>query len=319
MKHKLNILIFFAAVFFLILPSCREVQAWDTTAAKFYPLQVGNVYVFDRISLWFNCNPFEFMAKYRVAITELVAKPNGKYYYGFSGWWLVGGYSKSWRYQRIDSASMNVYAYDSSSNTEFLLDSLLANQGNTFAGKRFNTQANSYATFGSLYTVSMFGETRWQRGHSATFFGGITAYYGITEGIGFTGYSSCELGSGSMYKIAGCIINGIRYGDTTLTSVVNVSSNEAGAFSISGIYPNPFNPECVINYSIPGSGNRGSSLVKITLYDALGKHVAELLNEFQTRGRYSVRFNGSAIPGGVYFVKLENSGKVLTEKIILLK
>lgn len=138
--------------FLLIQP--QDSKAWDSTAAKFYPLKVGNVYVYHQISLWIQCNPFELRAKKRVTITDYVLKPNGKYYYKFTGWWLTGGQAKPWTYQRVDSNSMNVYAYDSLTNAEFLLDSLLIAQNNSFACKRFNV-VTPHATCGSI-TLKIF-------------------------------------------------------------------------------------------------------------------------------------------------------------------
>ncbi|MBZ0179593.1 MAG: T9SS type A sorting domain-containing protein, partial [Melioribacteraceae bacterium] len=51
-------------------------------------------------------------------------------------------------------------------------------------------------------------------------------------------------------------------------------------------YPNPFNPETTISYSIPKS-----SLVNITVYDLLGRIIAELINEIKEAGSYEVNFN----------------------------
>ena len=62
------------------------------------------------------------------------------------------------------------------------------------------------------------------------------------------------------------------------------------AYSLSN-YPNPFNPTTVISYSIPNAG-----LVAITVYDALGREVETLVNEYKAAGNYQVNFDGSRLP-----------------------
>ncbi len=79
-------------------------------------------------------------------------------------------------------------------------------------------------------------------------------------------------------------------------------------------YPNPFNPKTKIFYSIPYNCN-----VRITLYDITGKEITILLNEFKNKGEYILDFDASNLTSGVYFYKLEFSGNVITEKMILMK
>jgi len=62
----------------------------------------------------------------------------------------------------------------------------------------------------------------------------------------------------------------------------------------------------------------------LKIYDVLGNEVAELVNEKQNAGSYSVEFDGSGIASGVYFYKLDVKGKdgndfVMTKRMILLK
>lgn len=85
-------------------------------------------------------------------------------------------------------------------------------------------------------------------------------------------------------------------------------------FSLSQNYPNPFNPSTVINYEIPQSGR-----VTLNVYDMLGKEVALLINEEKSAGRYSIRFEGSGIPSGVYFYRLQSGGYTAVRKLILVK
>jgi len=85
-------------------------------------------------------------------------------------------------------------------------------------------------------------------------------------------------------------------------------------------YPNPFNPTTIIKYSIPSSGNGRSLIVKLKIYDVLGKEIATLVNEEQPVGNYSVKFDATnTLPSGVYFYQLRAGKFVETKKFILTK
>ncbi|HSP87828.1 MAG TPA: T9SS type A sorting domain-containing protein, partial [Ignavibacteriaceae bacterium] len=66
--------------------------------------------------------------------------------------------------------------------------------------------------------------------------------------------------------------------------------------------------------SIPEQTN-----VIIKLFDLLGKEVTTLVNEEKTAGIYKVEFNGSNLPTGVYFYRIEAGVFSETKKLILLK
>ncbi len=98
-----------------------------------------------------------------------------------------------------------------------------------------------------------------------------------------------------------CLIDGIRITESwgSIVPVVNLST-VAGAFSLSQNYPNPFNPSTNIKFSIPKA-----SFVTLKIYDMLGREVTNLVNENLNTGEYSLTFNASNMPSGVYFYKLD--------------
>lgn len=79
-------------------------------------------------------------------------------------------------------------------------------------------------------------------------------------------------------------------------------------------YPNPFNPSTAINYAIKRDGS-----VKLAVYDVLGKLVAIVVDEYRPAGSYSVNFDGSGLPSGVYIYRLEAGGYTVSKKFILMK
>ncbi|MEX1276894.1 MAG: T9SS type A sorting domain-containing protein [Bacteroidota bacterium] len=85
-------------------------------------------------------------------------------------------------------------------------------------------------------------------------------------------------------------------------------------FALFQNYPNPFNPLTTIRYELPNS-----SRVQLRVYDILGKEVAVLVEGEQPAGRYSVRFDGSSLPTGIYFYRLVAGTFIETRKGVLLK
>jgi len=85
-------------------------------------------------------------------------------------------------------------------------------------------------------------------------------------------------------------------------------------FKLNSNYPNPFNPNTTIKYSIPKDAN-----TTLNVYNALGQLVTTLVNVYQQAGMYEVNFNGANYPSGVYFYRLESGNFVETKKMVLIK
>jgi len=88
----------------------------------------------------------------------------------------------------------------------------------------------------------------------------------------------------------------------------------AGKYILNNNYPNPFNPLTRISFSVPQSG-----VVKLIIYDLLGKVVQTLVNENLKSGYYEVEWNASNYSSGVYFYRLEGGNFSQTKKMILIK
>ena len=79
-------------------------------------------------------------------------------------------------------------------------------------------------------------------------------------------------------------------------------------------YPNPFNPLTAIKYQLAKRG-----FVTISIYNTLGMEITKLVNEEKTAGNYSIEFNASSLPSGVYFYRIRAGDFIDTKKMILLK
>jgi len=88
----------------------------------------------------------------------------------------------------------------------------------------------------------------------------------------------------------------------------------AEQFTISNVYPNPFNPSTNIEFSIPEKQD-----VKINVFDMRGKMVSELYNGSKSAGNHRITWDASEFPSGIYFVHLSNGQKLSIQKCIFLK
>lgn len=102
--------------------------------------------------------------------------------------------------------------------------------------------------------------------------------------------------------------------EQTAVSVKHEKGITPENYSLSQNYPNPFNPATQIRYQIPEDG-----MVTLKVYDLLGREAAVLINENQSAGSYSVRFNADNFPSGIYIYELKANGYTESRKMLFLK
>jgi hypothetical protein len=81
-------------------------------------------------------------------------------------------------------------------------------------------------------------------------------------------------------------------------------------------YPNPFNPETVIEYGISVDGD-----VELAVFNILGQKVAMLVDERQEAHHYKITFNAADyfLATGVYFYQLKSGNFIQSRKLLFLK
>ncbi|HMB91684.1 MAG TPA: right-handed parallel beta-helix repeat-containing protein [Rhodothermales bacterium] len=81
-------------------------------------------------------------------------------------------------------------------------------------------------------------------------------------------------------------------------------------------YPNPFNPSTQLTFEV-----REMEHLRLSIYNALGQHVATLIDEVRPAGRHTIAWNtaNSDLPNGVYIARLEAARSSVTQSMILLK
>ncbi|MBX2992869.1 MAG: T9SS type A sorting domain-containing protein [Bacteroidetes bacterium] len=105
----------------------------------------------------------------------------------------------------------------------------------------------------------------------------------------------------------------IAYGDSP-TEIKEVASSVPHEFRLEQNYPNPFNPTTMIGFRISEYG-----LVRLEVFDLIGRNVATLVNERLSPGSYSVEWNAGGMPSGHYFYRLTTGTTTLTRKALLIR
>ncbi len=85
-------------------------------------------------------------------------------------------------------------------------------------------------------------------------------------------------------------------------------------FSLSQNFPNPFNPATTIHFSVASTHTS-----QLQIVDIMGRVVKTLIDEQLSPGEYSITWDGTTHPSGIYFVRLTSGKKMKTVKMILLK
>ena len=67
-------------------------------------------------------------------------------------------------------------------------------------------------------------------------------------------------------------------------------------------------------YDLPVDGD-----VELNIYDISGKFIKALVNDFKPAGNYSISFNASELPSGVYLYTLKASGYTKTLRMAVIK
>ena len=108
------------------------------------------------------------------------------------------------------------------------------------------------------------------------------------------------------------------YGPVTV-SLDKEKPEEYTNLGIMGIYPNPFNPETNIDYSV-----KEETPVEISVYNIKGQRVKTLVDNSVSAGDHNVVWHGDSdsdtpVSSGVYFVKMVTGNHIETRKIVLMK
>lgn len=126
---------------------------------------------------------------------------------------------------------------------------------------------------------------------------------------------SADFGGGPLNSAGGADVFLVKYDADAATG----AGAPRAVTSLGVNYPNPFNPQTSIPFSLASEGR-----VTLRVFDVSGRLVATLLDEHRGAGEHVARWDGRAssgggAPTGVYFARLEANGSTDTMKMVLLK
>jgi hypothetical protein len=117
------------------------------------------------------------------------------------------------------------------------------------------------------------------------------------------------------YLYAGTFLGGVY---RSLESVVTVSNREDGVlpsqFVLYQNYPDPFNPSTSISFSTPKHTHVG-----LHVFNSLGQLIITLVDQDKQPGTYTIKWDASNRPSGVYFYRMTAGDYTLTKKAMMAK
>jgi hypothetical protein len=291
---------------FLIIT--ENVFSLDTTSAKLMPLKAGNVWTYH----WYFAFGPPTTGNFKNTITGTTTM-NGHMYFVVS----TTGSTTQITYVRIDSATTNYIQYASTNScswleNEIIQDSLCSKLNDSALAQCYPwykcTDTTNTQIFGQIIPYKSFTWSTFEQGVNRKYARNIGLIYSVRTALNYF-YET---------TLKGCVIDGIVYGDTSITGLQPVSSEVPNKFCLSQNYPNPFNPITKIKFNIPpSSGARG--VTRIVVYNVLGREITTLVDEQLKSGTYETEWDGTNYPSGVYFYKLITAGYTETRKMVLVK
>jgi hypothetical protein len=285
----------------------------DTASAKYFPLAVGNKYVYLVEDIPIPTTSYRIKA----TITKDTLIEGKKYFY-FSN---PSFFNNCWI--RYDSLTGCILSYSltgvcSPYISDKIVDSLASKINNICTGCFFSFY--NYRRCEDTINVTLFGNYQTKR--KSFYHDGMAVGHSFyARNLGLYYFSMSEFG-GTSYTLLGCVLNGVVYGDTTLTEITKLNTEIPDKFSLYQNYPNPFNPVTKIKFDIPSGfplRAYGNDRVVLKVYDIMGREIQTLVNEKLQPGTYEVTLDGTNFPSGVYFYQLRTGEFVNTKKLILLK
>jgi hypothetical protein len=241
----------------------------------------------------------------------------------FGGGALTSAGSKDIFIVRLNAAGGHVWSqgFGSSDDDKALGVSVLADGSSVVTGYFSGTvgplvSAGSHDVFLAKFDAN--GANQWaERFGAGGFDEGLRVAVDTFGGVVATGTfnNTVSFGGASLVAGGGLDVFLAKY-TSQPTAVSGPPKNDA--LSISS-YPNPFNPNTTVCYTVPARGH-----VTVSVYDVHGTHVATLFNGERGAGVYSVDWDGrtgdaAVAASGVYFARVEDASGTRSKKMVLLK
>jgi len=103
-------------------------------------------------------------------------------------------------------------------------------------------------------------------------------------------------------------------GSTIAGGINSPAQHIPSEFGLLQNYPNPFNPSTLIPYQMKESGR-----VRIVVYDMLGRLAATLVNQEQSAGLHTARFDASHLSSGIYLYRMQTGNSSFVKRMAVQK
>jgi lysyl endopeptidase len=156
-----------------------------------------------------------------------------------------------------------------------------------------NNGLDSVSSFRLSFLDSLAGTLGISSGDSATCIWRVTAFNGVDS------ISTAQ------------IIVKLR---RTTVGINQLSSEVPTGYTLYQNYPNPFNPSTSIKFDLVKNG-----IVKLVIYDAVGKAVKTLIDNALPTGSYEYTFNAAGLASGIYYYRISANDFSSVKKMLLIK
>ncbi len=112
----------------------------------------------------------------------------------------------------------------------------------------------------------------------------------------------------------GVILKTSSAGVVSVRNIEYAPEKRPEQFRLEQNFPNPFDTHTIISYNLPVDGP-----VRLVVYNMQGEEVRILVNRKRTAGTYSLTFDGSGLPSGLYYYKLTDKWSNSAKEMLLLR
>lgn len=260
-----------------------------------FPLRLGNSWTY----------LIEHNQRVKITIIDSAYVFNGKKYF----------LTNHGRLLRLDTLDNIYYYFNFSSNEEVPYYKAGINLNDTV--RYFVNKIPEWFYCQNIFSSNVFGQNlkvKLMKHHQS---GGLVQNdRSVTDELGMLLFIISPTGNVA-YRLLGCVIDGIVYGDTVAVSVDDNFTEFPNEFRLYQNYPNPFNPSTKISWRSPVGSHH-----TLKIFDVLGREVATLVDEYREAGYHEVEFNVAqtiSLCSGVYFYQLKVGNFVQTKKMILMR
>jgi hypothetical protein len=107
---------------------------------------------------------------------------------------------------------------------------------------------------------------------------------------------------------------GVFRSGTSLNQFLKETPNAVAGTELMNVFPNPASGDVTVAFKVPVEG-----MIRVALYDAMGRKVTDLREEYLTVDTYSTTFNAADLPSGTYHVRLMHDLFTVTTSVSVIK